>query len=151
VETLYRPYHAKLQALLDATHARFGRAVLIDCHSMPSVGGPMDRDPGKRRVDFVLGDCFGTACAPELIDAVEAFMKSKGYAAGRNDPYAGGFTTRHYGRPSKGQHALQIEINRGLYMDEQRIKHSAGFASLARDLELLIQYVARLAPSLPAS
>jgi N-formylglutamate amidohydrolase len=151
VETLYRPYHAKLEGLLEATHARFGRCLLIDCHSMPSVGGPMDRDPGKRRVDFVLGDCFGTACASSLIDAVDAFMKSRGYAVGRNDPYAGGFTTRHYGRPQTGRHALQIEINRGLYMDEKRIERSPGFAALARHLDELIQYLSGIASALPAS
>jgi len=150
VETLYRPYHAKLEELLAATHARFGRCLLIDCHSMPSVGGPMDRDPGKRRVDFVLGDCFGTACAPSLIGAVEAFLKARGYAVGRNDPYAGGFTTRHYGRPDQGRHALQIEINRGLYMDEMRIERSRGFAGLARHLDELIEYLSRTAADLPA-
>jgi N-formylglutamate amidohydrolase len=151
VETLYRPYHAKLEALLDATHARFGRCLLIDCHSMPSVGGPMDRDPGKRRVDFVLGDCFGTACAASLIEAVDTFLKARGYAIGRNDPYAGGFTTRHYGRPEAGRHALQIEINRGLYMDEQRIERSPGFAGLARHLDELIQHLAKISATLPKS
>src|SRR5690606_23318101 len=122
VETLYRPYHARLNELIEETHARFGRALLIDCHSMPSVGGPMDRDPGRRRVDFILGDCFGAACAPVVIGEVESFLRAQGYAVGRNDPYAGGFTTRHYGRPGHGRHARQIEINRGLYMDELRIE-----------------------------
>lgn len=151
IETLYRPYHEQLQQLLDATHARFGRALLIDCHSMPSVGGPMDRDPGKRRVDFVLGDCFGASCAGAVMREAEAFLKGRGYAVGRNDPYAGGFTTRHYGRPDRGRHTLQIEINRGLYMDELRIERGAGFAGLRRDLDALVGALARIASALPAS
>jgi N-formylglutamate amidohydrolase len=150
IEALYRPYHAKLAELLDATHARFGRCLLIDCHSMPSVGGPMDRDPGKRRVDFVLGDCFGASCAPVVIDTVESVLRRQGYAVGRNAPYAGGFTTRHYGRPAAARHALQIEINRGLYMDEARIKKSPGFAALARNLETMIAAAVDVAASLPA-
>ena len=111
----------------------------------------MDRDPVKRRDDFVLGDCFGTACAPAVIDAVETFMKARGYAIGRNDPYAGGFTTRHYGRPQAGRHALQIEINRRLYMDERRIERSSGFAALVQHLEELIRDRCRIASALPAS
>ncbi len=151
VDKLYRPYHDKLTALIEATFARFGRCLLIDCHSMPSIGGPMDRDPGRRRVDFVLGDCFGTACAPVVIDEVERCLKDLGYAVGRNDPYAGGFVTRHYGRPETGRHALQIEINRGLYMDELRIEKSAGFASLARDLSKAIERIVEVAAALPSS
>lgn len=149
VDTLYRPYHDRLAGLLDETHARHGRALLIDCHSMPSVGGPMDRDPGKRRLDFVLGDCFGASCAPMAMAAVEEFLKKRGYAVGRNDPYAGGFTTRHYGRPEAGRHALQIEINRALYMDELRIERSAGFAPLVRDLDGLIVAIVAMAAELP--
>lgn len=150
VEKLYRPYHAKLTELVEATRQRFGRSLLIDCHSMPSVGGPMDRDPGRRRVDFVLGDCFGAACAPVVTDTVERALKAQGYAVGRNAPYAGGFTTRDYGRPKTGRHALQIEINRGLYMDEERIEKSAGFAALKRNLDALIRAVASLSAELPA-
>ena len=151
IETLYRPYHQRLDQLIEAAHARFGRALLIDCHSMPSVGGPMDRDPGKRRVDFVLGDCFGASCAPAVMSGVETFLKARGYAVGRNAPYAGGFTTRHYGRPDRGRHTLQIEINRGLYMDEMRIERSDGFAALKRNLDGLIAEVARIAAALPAA
>jgi N-formylglutamate amidohydrolase len=144
-------YHQRLDQLIEAAHARFGRALLIDCHSMPSVGGPMDRDPGKRRVDFVLGDCFGASCAPAVMSGVETFLKARGYAVGRNAPYAGGFTTRHYGRPDRSRHTLQVEINRGLYMDEMRIERSAGFAALKRNLDALIAEVVRIAAALPAS
>lgn len=149
IETLYRPYHETLQSLLDATHQTFGRSLLIDCHSMPSVGGPMDRDPGKRRVDFVLGDCFGASCAPAVMRESEAYLRNQGFAVARNDPYAGGFTTRHYGQPGRGRHALQIEINRGLYMDELRIERSAGFAALKRALDSFIEFLAGMAGALP--
>ncbi|MBI3710944.1 MAG: N-formylglutamate amidohydrolase [Proteobacteria bacterium] len=145
IDALYRPYHARLAELVDATAAQFGHAVLIDCHSMPSVGGPMDRDPGRRRVDFVLGDCFGASCAPVLTLGVERYLRDLGYAVARNDPYAGGFTTRHYGRPSDGHHALQIEINRALYMDEARIERGADFQVLATRLGGLIQAVGAIA------
>jgi N-formylglutamate amidohydrolase len=149
IETLYRPYHETLQGLIDATHAQFGRALLVDCHSMPSVGGPMDRDPGKRRVDFVLGDCFGASCAPVLMREAENFLRRQGFAVARNDPYAGGFTTRHYGQPARGRHTLQIEINRGLYMDELRIERSTGFPALKRAIDALIEALAGIAAGLP--
>jgi N-formylglutamate amidohydrolase len=149
IETLYRPYHEQLQALLDRTHAQFGRSLLIDCHSMPSVGGPADRDPGKRRVDFVLGDCFGASCAPAVMREAESYLRKQGFAVARNDPYAGGFTTRHYGQPARGRHALQIEINRGLYMDELRIERSTGFAALKRALDSFIEAMAGIAAALP--
>jgi N-formylglutamate amidohydrolase len=149
IETLYWPYHETLQGLLNATHERFGRSLLIDCHSMPSVGGPMDRDPGKRRVDFVLGDCFGASCAPAVMREAESHLRKQGFAVARNDPYAGGFTTRHYGQPSRGRHALQIEINRGLYMDELRIERSAGFAALKRALDHFVDALAGIAAALP--
>lgn len=149
VETLYVPYHAALEDLVTRAVARFGRAALIDCHSMPSVGGPMDRDPGKRRADFVLGDCHGQACAPALIEAAEAHLKRAGFAVTRNDPYAGGHITRHYGKPRGGRHALQIEVNRALYMDELRIAKTAGFASLRAGMDALVAALAEVAPALP--
>lgn len=149
VETLYVPYHAALEDLVTRAVARFGRAALIDCHSMPSVGGPMDRDPGKRRADFVLGDCHGQACAPALIEAAEAHLKRAGFAVTRNDPYAGGHITRHYGKPRTGRHALQIEVNRALYMDELRIAKTAGFAPLRAAMDALVAALAEIAPALP--
>lgn len=145
IERLYRPYHAALQSLVDEARDRSGQAWLIDCHSMPAIGGPMDRDPGKRRVDFVLGDAHGTACAPWLIDWTDAFLRGLGYTTTRNDPFAGGFITRHYGRPAKGCHVLQIEINRRLYMDEERIEPAAGFDRLARHLGEFVRAAADLA------
>ncbi|MBI3515480.1 MAG: N-formylglutamate amidohydrolase [Proteobacteria bacterium] len=141
----YKPYHAALRALVDETRDAFGFCVLVDCHSMPSIGGPMDKDPGESRVDFVLGDCFGTACAPAITDTAERCLTGLGYVVTRNDPYAGGFTTRHYGRPADRVHALQIEINRALYMNEETIRPSADMPTLASNLGQLVDVLGRLA------
>ena len=97
----YRPYHRALRGLLDATRRSFGCYLLIDCHSMPSVGGPPDPDAGRKRPDFVLGDCFGASCADAVIGLVETTLRERGYSVTRNRPFAGGFTTRHYGRPGQ--------------------------------------------------
>jgi N-formylglutamate amidohydrolase len=141
IDDYYRPYHGALTETLAATRKRFGACLLIDCHSMPSIGGPMERDAGRMRVDFVLGDCHASSCAPFVIERVEQVLRGLGYAVARNTPYSGGFVTQHYGRPGDGLHALQIEINRALYMDEQRIQRSIGFAALAERLELLIRAI----------
>ncbi len=146
IETFYRPYHAELRRLVERTKARFGAALLVDCHSMPSVGGPMDQDPGLKRVDFVLGDAHGASCAPALSDAVGTFLRNAGYIVTRNAPYAGGFTTRHYGRPGEGVHALQIEINRALYMNEATYERKPYFATLARHMGELAGVLCDLDP-----
>ncbi|HEY7608837.1 MAG TPA: N-formylglutamate amidohydrolase [Alphaproteobacteria bacterium] len=144
IDTYYRPYHAALTRLVEETKRRFGIAVVVDCHSMPSVGGPMDRDPGARRVDFVLGDAYGAACHPALTLAAEAKLRSFGYAVHRNMPYAGGYTTRHYGSPAHDQHALQIEINRALYMDEDSYGRRAAFETVQAHLSQLVTHLAAL-------
>ncbi|TVR84802.1 MAG: N-formylglutamate amidohydrolase [Rhodospirillales bacterium] len=138
IDRLYFPYHAALGRLVEATRERFGVCLLIDCHSMPSVGGPMDADPGLRRVDTVLGDRFGTACAPGVTDAAEAALGRLGFSVCRNVPYAGGYTTKHYGQPRKRVHALQIEINRALYMDEQTVTPTPGLAVMRARMRDLI-------------
>jgi N-formylglutamate amidohydrolase len=150
IDRLYRPYHEALEDLITGTLARFGACLLIDGHSMPSVGGPMDRDAGRRRVDFVLGDCHGVTCRSEIVDLAQDFLESQGYHVTRNVPYAGGFTTRHYGRPDSGVHALQIEINRSLYMDEDSFERGRGFAELSRQLGELLALLARKSDTLRA-
>ena len=142
IRTLYIPFHEAIQDLLAATVERFGTGILIDCHSMPSVGGPMDRDPGHERADIVLGDRYGTACARIVTDTAEKALTAMGYRVARNDPYAGGFTTRNYGRPEAGIHALQIEIKRSLYMDEERITRLAQMAGVAARMRTLIAALA---------
>ena len=136
----WTPFHETLAALIQGTRAVFGQCVLIDCHSMPShvpVGGR-----GDRLADIVLGDAHGTSCAPYIIRFVERKLVDLGYRVRRNDPYAGGYITRHYGRPREHVHALQIEIARDLYMDETKFEHSPGFAETRRDLTLLIEALA---------
>ncbi|MBL8583073.1 MAG: N-formylglutamate amidohydrolase [Rhizobiaceae bacterium] len=131
IEAIYKPYHETLKRLLARTHARFGLAVLIDCHSMPA--GIRVGETGIRP-DFIVGDRFGTSAAQALTDHAIGLLRSMGYTVAHNKPYAGGFITEHYGRPARGLHALQIEINRGLYMDERNLQKSAGFDALTEDL-----------------
>jgi N-formylglutamate amidohydrolase len=134
IRHLYMPFHDALRGLLEETHAAFGFALLIDCHSMPSVGGPADDDSGANRPDIVLGDRYGTSCASSITARAESILRDLGYSVSRNNPYAGGFNTEHYGTPPRGLHALQIEINRGLYMDEARLERSGGFPSLQKNM-----------------
>ncbi len=144
IKTLYIPFHETIQDLLTLTVQRFAAAVLIDCHSMPSFGGPMDRDPGTERADVVLGDRFGTSCAKAVTDTAEDVLTKAGYRVARNDPYAGGFTTRNYGRPEAGIHALQIEIKRSLYMDEDTIERLPGMAEVTANMTTLIGALAAI-------
>ncbi len=147
IRRYYWPYHKALGELVERTKAGFGCCVLVDCHSMPSVGGPMDRDAGHERVDFVLGDCHGTSCAPVVADSVARALQGLGYHVARNAPYSGGFVTRHYGRPEEGVHSLQIEVNRCLYMDESEIRRGAGLPGLARDMSTVIATLGELDPA----
>lgn len=134
VEAVHQPYHAALRGLLEEARAAHGVAVLIDWHSMPSAAA---QRTGGGVCDMVLGDRFGGACSPAVARAVERALTSMGYAVTRNTPYAGGYTTEHYGRPARGVHALQIEVNRALYVDETSHAPTAGFARLKVDLESL--------------
>jgi len=134
IHRCWQPYHDTLASLIAETRARFGCCLLVDCHSMPAHPAQASNPP-----DFVLGDAHGTACAPRATRFVEDALTSIGYRIRRNDPYAGGYVTRHYGRPREGVHALQIEIARLLYMDETRIERRPGFAALQRDLTRLIE------------
>lgn len=133
VEAYYRPYHSALRQLMERAKQRFGLAVLIDCHSMPS-GGPRE----KRRMDFVLGDRYGASAARPLVEGVEERLKTRGYYVERNRPYAGGFITEHFGRPDMGWHALQIEVSRSLYMDESLICKKPAFEEVASHLAEVI-------------
>lgn len=151
INACYKPYHAALRQLIDETHAQFGFCILVDCHSMPSLGNKAQgANAGANtapRVDFVLGDCFGIACLPALTDVVERTLTGFGYRTRRNNPYAGGFTTRHYGRPRKGVHALQIEISRTLYMNEETIEPTPYLAVLKDQVTQLITALATFAGS----
>jgi N-formylglutamate amidohydrolase len=142
VETVHRPYHAALAELLAAAKAAHGLAILIDWHSMPAAAAPAMGPRGS--CDIVLGDRYGASCAPAVARIVEREFRSLGYAVARNAPYAGGYTTEHYGRPGRGVHALQVEINRGLYMDEATLTPNAGFEPLKAKLATLFSRLARI-------
>ncbi|GLS45290.1 N-formylglutamate amidohydrolase [Methylobacterium brachythecii] len=139
IEQLYKPYHRMLRSLIQRTVKSFGNAVLVDCHSMPSTSLGRNDDA---RTDIVLGDRFGTACAPALIDSFEHYMRAEGLRVVRNKPYAGGFITEHYGEPNLSRHALQIEINRDLYMNERTLALTAEFDGLVECLTRVVAAVA---------
>jgi N-formylglutamate amidohydrolase len=140
IEAVHAPYHLALAGLLERARARFGGALLIDWHSMPSgVAGP-----GRRAPDVVLGDRFGAACAGGVTRWVERELEARGYVVARNTPYAGGWAATIYGRPAEGLHALQIEINRALYMNEATLEPSLGAKVLKRDLDRLFAGMAAL-------
>ena len=139
IETLYKPYHRALRRLINRVHQSFGTAVLVDCHSMPSIGVSRDE---PRRPDVVIGDRYGTSCAPLLPDRVEQTMGRLGYSVGRNKPYAGGFITEHYGNPASGLHVVQLELNRAVYMDERRREKGPRFAQVVADFAALADALA---------
>jgi N-formylglutamate amidohydrolase len=141
----YRPYHAALAGLVGETVQRFGCCLLIDAHSMPSAS---TREPARSRVDIVLGDRMGSACHPLVTRTAERVLRRRGYSVALNIPYAGGYTTRHYGRPMEDRHCLQVEINRALYMDERTLERKPALAGIAADMEHLLRALAELAVDL---
>jgi N-formylglutamate amidohydrolase len=143
IERLYRPFHAALADLLETTRKRFGMTMLIDCHSMPSASMGQ---PAGARPHFVLGDRFGASCDAKLTRFIRDLLQRGGYEVQINRPYAGGFITEHYGSPSRGVHALQLEINRALYLDEASLSKSGGFSKLR---QMLADVAARVFDALP--
>jgi N-formylglutamate amidohydrolase len=132
----HRPYHDELRLMVDAAHRRFGAVWHVNCHSMKSTarGGP--------RADFVLGDRDGTSCEREFTEEVANTLRDLGYSVAVNHPFKGAEIVARHGDPAAGRHSLQIEINRGLYMDEERVEKNGGFSRLQRDLDRLIASVA---------
>lgn len=145
IERLYKPFHAALADLLETTRRRFGMAVLIDCHSMPST--PMGQNAGGRP-HFVLGDRFGASCDAKLTRFTRDILQGAGYEVQVNRPYAGGFITEYYGSPGRGVHALQLEINRALYLDEATFAKNKDFPQLAAGLAELATKVFAALPLL---
>jgi N-formylglutamate amidohydrolase len=141
VDALYYPYHQALRGLVEDTEEVFGGCLLIDCHSMPSAAC---LSGGAEAADFVLGDCHGTSCTPEIIEAAREFLTERHFTVALNAPYSGGFTTGHYGCPERRRHALQIEINRALYMDERSYRRKPGFSRLAVELAELIDRLSQI-------
>ncbi len=146
IQTCWKPYHVGLSGLIDMTRGTFGACLLIDCHSMPGPGSM--GHPGADRPDFVLGDAHGTTCSGRVVRRVELMLTGFGYQVRRNDPYAGGYVTRHYGRPRERVHALQIEVARGLYMDEVRLERASAFETVRQHLGELAAELAASAPEL---
>jgi N-formylglutamate amidohydrolase len=136
IKDLYHPYHDALQGLIDEARTLFGKALLIDCHSMPGFNSM-----GSRRSDIILGDRFGKSCSPEIVTLIETLFHDLGYSVSRNYPYAGGFVTKHYGKPCESTNAIQIEINRDLYLNPITLGKKPGFTALARDISLIINSI----------
>ena len=136
IERLYMPFHGALARLIAETHRQFGRVLLVDCHSMPSTTVSNTPSP---RPHFVIGDRFGTSCAREITQTVHSTLQGLGFEVHANRPYAGGFITEHYGRPQAQYHAIQIEINRALYLREASMEPSANFGAFTSVTETLIR------------
>jgi N-formylglutamate amidohydrolase len=128
----HRPYHDELSAMIANAHGRFGAVWHVNCHSMKSTA------KGRLRDDFVLGDRDGTTCAPAFTELVALTLRNLGYSVGLNHPFKGAEIVTRHGDPAAGRHSLQIEINRGLYMDEARIEKSDAFPQLRQDIDRLI-------------
>jgi N-formylglutamate deformylase len=142
IDRCWRPYHDAVQAALDERHAAFGAVWHVNCHSMQAVGDERSDDPGRERAAFVLGDRDGTTCDAAFTAFVATTLRGYGYDVAINDPYKGVELVRKHGRPEEARHSLQVEIKRTLYMDERTLEPSAGFATLQRDLERLLQALA---------
>lgn len=146
IETIYRPYHRTLADLINRARDAFGYSLLIDCHSMPSTACSHVTPHQAGRVDIVLGDRHGVACADEIVSTLEELIRSQGLRVLRNKPYSGGFITQNYGSPNHHRHALQIEINRALYLDERSLERNRGYAAVKLTLHRIF---AGLLASLP--
>jgi N-formylglutamate amidohydrolase len=133
IEHCWQGFHDALETELRVTRALFGRAVLVDCHSMPA-----NSQTRPDRADIVLGDAHGTSCAPRIVGFLEERLTAHGFRVRRNDPYAGGYITRHYGRPREDMHAVQIELCRSLYMHEASYSKSAAFEDVQARIRLVV-------------
>lgn len=149
IREVWVPYHATLARLLVESRARFGHALLVDCHSMPHEA--LAGFPRGRRPDVVLGDRYGAAAAAEIVDRVEAAFAGAGFAVSRNAPFAGAYTAREYGRPAEGRHVVQVEIDRALYMDEATVTPHAGFDALKARLDTVVARICDQARGAAAS
>lgn len=143
ISRYWHPYHQALAELIDETRAEFGSAVLIDCHSMPHEAIEAHTRPGQPRPEVVLGDRYGVAAGREVVERIEVAFSGAGLRVGRNAPFAGAYVAQAYGRPSRGVHVVQVEIDRALYMDEARIEPAPGFQAFR---QLMAGVVAELVP-----
>lgn len=145
----WMPYHAALKSMLDQAKAQFGFALLIDCHSMPHEAIEAVSSGSGYRPEVVLGDRFGAACSGEIMERVEAAFVNAGLRVARNAPFAGAYVTQHYGRPSKNQHVIQVEIDRSLYMNEQAIRPNAKFQNFKKRLSGVMTEIVEIGRNFP--
>jgi N-formylglutamate amidohydrolase len=146
----WHPYHTALQGLIEETHANFGEAILIDCHSMPHEAIDAHARPGQAKPEVVLGDRFGAAASRDVVDRVEAAFAEAGFRVVRNSPFAGAYIAQHYGRPLSRKHVIQVEIDRALYLDEARVEPSTNFSAMTVRLNRVVAEIARIGrPAIP--
>ena len=143
ISRYHQPYHAALNAQIEAAYAKFGGVWHLNLHSMPANSYELlEIKSDKPLADFVLGDRDGSTCAPALIETIETFLRGRGYAVTRNDPFKGVALISRIGRPAENRHSLQIEVNRKLYMDEETYAKSPGFGALQQTMSLLAAHLA---------
>ncbi|MEQ8900274.1 MAG: N-formylglutamate amidohydrolase [Roseovarius sp.] len=147
IETYWRPYHTALQGQLDQAHLMFGEAILVDCHSMPHEAMDAVARRGVRRPEIVLGDRFGATADGAVVDRIEEVFTRAGLVVTRNSPFAGAYITQAYGRPSRGRHAVQIEIDRSLYMNERLIRPNGNFEAFRRLMRDVVREIADIGRS----
>ena len=150
VRNVHRPYHAELDKLLIRARDRFGIAVLFDCHSMPSEALRAAPRVRGKVPDVVLGDRFGAAAARHIVTETQAAFEAEGFTVARNAPFAGGYITQRYGRPARGLHAVQIELDRAMYLDQRRIQKSSDFQDVRQRVGRVVTRLVQIAPDLSA-
>jgi N-formylglutamate deformylase len=138
----YHPFHVALRTQLSVIHAQYGWVLLLDCHSMPARAQPGSQ---RSRHDIVLGDRHGSSASRTIVDQLECVFMAQGFRVARNVPFAGGFITEHYGQPKSGYHAVQIEIDRGVYLDEARVEKGKHFADIQQRIEAIIARICAFA------
>ncbi len=143
ISDYWRPYHDTLQMLIDQSRNAFGQSILVDCHSMPHEALSSTRINGQRP-DVVLGDRFGASASGEIVDRIAAIFEDAGLVVARNAPFAGAFVAQNYGRPTRGQHVVQVEIDRALYMDENTLEKSSQFESFRSVLNEVIPQISEI-------
>jgi N-formylglutamate amidohydrolase len=142
IDAIYRPYHRTLAALVDEAHGATGQVLLIDCHSMPSSAARVSGGSwGSSTIDVALGDRHGCACDPSIVEIAERSLVDAGLNVQRNKPYSGGYITEIHGKPRLGRHALQIEFNRALYMNETTRRPRADFTKLRQTVDLMLKNI----------
>ncbi|MEM7320250.1 MAG: N-formylglutamate amidohydrolase [Pseudomonadota bacterium] len=146
INTAHRPFHACLEGLIAEATDNYGMAILFDCHSMPRDALKTAPRVGGQRPEIVLGDRFGASAARDVTAAAEDIFEAEGFLVARNAPFAGGYITQRYGAPARGVHAVQIEIDRDLYLDARSVERHAGFDALQERLSRVIAQLVQIVP-----